>query len=212
MILTLARSSSGPVEAPVEQPPVRQTAIVGGVEYSVGGWGAYEINKRRARWEVTGGRTTSHYPNRTYIYADDAVLSIFGGGNHTNPLRTAMKLLEEEVKRYEERQCMFDDKNVWVCDSLSMLDTTTQSITNIMNIPNWDTDVGVLSEIHGLVGGELTLPELPGHAVAVADAAAVHGLESDVEEFTSALEIAQGKLAELVDKYAASIAIKNNIE
>ena len=81
-------------------------AIVGGVDYAVGGWGAYEADCRRARWETqkeyVGGaddgkifeskqkieyfrpkqnieyfRPKQNYPNRSYIGSDDASYSLY---------------------------------------------------------------------------------------------------------------------------------------
>lgn len=68
--------------------------IVGGVEYAVGGWGRYEVDKRRARWEASQGKRTVQggatepsdpdrpgalYGYRTYIGAADVAYAILVG-------------------------------------------------------------------------------------------------------------------------------------
>ncbi len=55
-------------------------AVVGGAEYAVGGWGEYEIERRRARWEEMGGRepVALMYPGQEYVTADDVILSVLG--------------------------------------------------------------------------------------------------------------------------------------
>ena len=76
-------------------------AVVGGVDYAVGGWGAYEISRRRERWRAaagalsaatTGGaaaiaeseRPGHYYPGRRHIDGGDAAESVLAarGGAH----------------------------------------------------------------------------------------------------------------------------------
>src|SRR5262245_50419353 len=79
--------SAGPSREPARKPAPREVdprprAIVGGVDYAVGGWGEYEVDRRRARWEATrtgpstfgareADRPAARYPGRTYVSADD---------------------------------------------------------------------------------------------------------------------------------------------
>jgi len=124
-------------------------AVVGGIDYSVGGWGEYEIGRRRERWEaskqkraVRGGapapedheRPGSRYKGRTYIHADDVVRSVLagaraavgggraaGGAARRTPLQRAALRLADVLGRLEERLCDADDEGVWECEPPSAL-------------------------------------------------------------------------------------------
>jgi hypothetical protein len=119
-------------------------AVVGGVEYTVGGWGAYEIARRRERWEASraqgaaapkggavgggslaaDGRPGREYAARTYIHADDAVRSVLGGrARHgaPSPLQRAAARLADALARMEDRLCDPADDGVWECAPASAL-------------------------------------------------------------------------------------------
>jgi hypothetical protein len=125
-------------------PPRGARAVVGGVEYTVGGWGAYEIARRRERWEATRagghsrggvlggaaaaeGRPGREYAGRTYIHADDAVRSVLGGGagpksqRRAAPLQRAATRLADALARMEDRLCDPADDGVWECAPASAL-------------------------------------------------------------------------------------------
>ncbi len=114
-------------------------AVVGGVDYAVGGWGEYEVNRRRARWEATktGGapeRASKRYKDRTYIGAADAVQSILGGsravvggspgGRAPSALQRAALRLSDTLGRLEDRLCDPDDEGVWECEPATALRPT----------------------------------------------------------------------------------------
>lgn len=103
-------------------------AAVGGVDYAVGGWGAYEIVRRRERWEATGGRQNkarnyAHetYAGRTYIHADDAVASIVTSKKTPSALRRAAASLARALGALEDKLCEPDDDAVWECASAMQL-------------------------------------------------------------------------------------------
>jgi len=98
-------------------------AKVGGKEYTVGGWSAFEVNRRQARWESakTGGappedeRPGTRYPDNDYVYADDVVHSITHGGAQTRPLIKAANRLSDTLRRLEDRLCDPSADGVWEC-------------------------------------------------------------------------------------------------
>ena len=121
-----------------ERPAARARATVGGVEYAVGGWGEYEINRRHAAWETALGgdppRAAGRYAGRSYVGAGDAVLSILGGappgpggeraavggaagprGSGGSPLQRAALNLADTLSRLEDRLCDPDESGVWEC-------------------------------------------------------------------------------------------------
>jgi len=123
--------------APRSRPRPRDgaRAVVGGVDYAVGGWGEYEIGRRRARWEATGGGKTgvsrlpgaaradpaerpgACYGGRTYIHADDAVRSVVGARARRGQsvLQRAALRLADALGALEDRLCDPDDDGVWEC-------------------------------------------------------------------------------------------------
>jgi hypothetical protein len=102
---------------------------VGGVGYAVGGWGAYEAERRRARWEATRHtaraeeRPGARYAPRTYITADDAARSLAAGAGERPPgaVRVAALRLADALGRLEDRLCDPDDDGVWECESATAL-------------------------------------------------------------------------------------------
>ena len=92
----------------VEAPP---RAVVGGVEYTVGGWGEYEVNQRRAKWEARGGaarsdparRPGAQYKGRTNIHAEDAVQSLMAARRGRSVLRRAALRLSGALADLEDR-------------------------------------------------------------------------------------------------------------
>jgi hypothetical protein len=102
-------------------------AVVGGVDYTIGGWGAYEVDRRRARWEASGGASPARerYPARTYVSAGDVVASILsdsrktlgGGGGAESALQKAARRLSQSLGRLEDKLCSPDEDGVWECVS-----------------------------------------------------------------------------------------------
>jgi hypothetical protein len=133
---------AGAGAAPADAAPRRAgaappRAVVGGVDYAVGGWGEYEINRRRAQWEEAQKRRTStasarvRYPGRTYVSAEDAVRSIMAGsraavggggaGGARSALQRAALHLADALGRLEDRLCDPDDDGVWECAPVAAL-------------------------------------------------------------------------------------------
>jgi hypothetical protein len=147
--------------APSERPIPGARAVVGGVEYTVGGWGEYEICRRRAQWELrTGGVDVGagaesdmrhRYNGCTHVTAADAVNSILRGARVTlggarakngvpakSALNKAALALARELGRLEDKLCSPDDEGVWECvppgtaaDSSRPLMTTVPALTSV---------------------------------------------------------------------------------
>jgi hypothetical protein len=106
-------------------------AVVGGAEYVVGGWAAYEIDRRRERAAalaeqgaiVAGNPPRARYPpGRKYIHAHDAVHSVMSRARRTGAydadlgetaLVAAAKHLAAELAALEDRICEPDEDGVW---------------------------------------------------------------------------------------------------
>ncbi|MFA6165774.1 MAG: hypothetical protein WC700_04100 [Gemmatimonadaceae bacterium] len=81
-------------------------AVVGGVDYAVGGWGDYEIEKRRARFALgaPGASARERYAGRARIGGADAVESILGAAP-SSALGRAAARLADTLGVLEERLC-----------------------------------------------------------------------------------------------------------
>lgn len=94
-------------------------AVVGGIDYTVAGWGAYEIDRRNALWAVGGGESSpsSRYGGRTYIQADDAVRSVLTAvrANGDSVLQKAALRLADALGAMEDRLCDPSGEGVWEC-------------------------------------------------------------------------------------------------
>lgn len=75
-------------------------AVVGGIEYAVGGWGEYELDRR----SVAGGSAAA-YRGRTWIGAGDVARSL---QRPDSALALAAENLAEAYARYEDRVCSED--------------------------------------------------------------------------------------------------------
>lgn len=135
-----ARSAPERASAPetATAKPSAGRAVVGGVEYAVGGWGAYEIGRRRERWAASGpasGRPGDMYGGRSYVHAEDAALSVLGASRATvggaaglrplkpraSALQKAARRLADVLARVEDRLCDSDSDGVWECAPPSAL-------------------------------------------------------------------------------------------
>lgn len=85
------------------------TAVVGGTEYVVGGWGEYEVDRRAVLYDAGSLNPVDVYGGRNYIYAPDAVESIVRGGSEdgrTKSLREAVARLALVMKKKEPKKIM----------------------------------------------------------------------------------------------------------
>jgi hypothetical protein len=191
-------------------------AVVGGVEYSVGGWGSYEISRRQARWAATatggaaaaGAAAQSRYAGRTYIHAEDAVRSVVEAGKGAKVLRRAATALAAALRLKEEAMvaAMATSPGGLVIPPL-----TSAEVQDFADRADASVDPECLYEIGVGVADVLgdpapatpaSLPTLPSRTVYVSNDAAVLRLEAAVEPYVSALELMQAALANQMEKAA----------
>jgi len=172
-------------------------AIVGGVEFAVGGWGAYEAERRRARWETGSVPARERYPGRSYILGGDVAASLMArpGG----ALRRAGVRLADALAALEARQC---DTAAW--NTLTIPPTPQADLRDLAG-----TDPAAMVEL-GREAQELAaalapsavlepLPPVtaapPTRPAATADDNAVLKLEADTIPYVEQLEVLQAALA-----------------
>lgn len=213
-------------QTPPQQPRQRGRAVVGGVEYVVGGWGDFEIERRRARYRAgaPGSRACDRYEGRTRVGASDAVESILRAARPTSALQRAATRLADTLSRAEERLCDSAGDGVWEClDSFDSDHLTIPPITSadLLGFARTAADPDAmrdLSEDVTALVAALTkevlppLPELdarfplPSRVVPVGDEEGVLRLEAAVAPFVATVEDQRAALAVRLD--AADAAIK----
>ena len=84
----VGKPAGKPVDKPVDKPagriyygnaePQGPSIVVGGQEWSVGGWAGYKIDRRHARWKIGSDKKPSrYYAGRSHISSQDVLESIF---------------------------------------------------------------------------------------------------------------------------------------
>jgi hypothetical protein len=233
-------SAPATVLAPADIVPSKETvanrkqggrAIVGGIEYTVAGWGEYEVHRRRTRWEVSGGKDApgGRYRGRTYIHADDAVRSIMST-KIKNVLQTAATKLGDALSRMEDRLCEPSGDGVWECEPPQALGArghvsyTVPALTSV-DLYDFAKDVGQQTDPEYMMdlGNEVvataaalgvdtdpmdptpSLPVLPMRAVQVSNDEAVLKLEAAVTSRVTSIEKMQAELATRLDALTSAI-------
>lgn len=213
-------------------------AIVGGVDYAVGGWGAYEADCRRARWETqkeyVGGaddekkvesfRPKQNYPNRRYIGSDDAIYSLYDASrnrpNAHNIVAAAAINFAKVLSEYETN--VIDKIKHGAADSFTLLPITSFQIWSITTDETLGVDEEAMEEITILLNKISTLTGVPynqerpqertqehiSKMVSVDDDKAVLDLEQSVVSRLEILERRQAQLATLLEKCAKALANK----
>ena len=128
---------------------------IGGVEFVVGGWGRYEITRRREEYEATkkyGGSIQSNYKTK-YIYPDDVVNSVLNSERKT-PLRRAAIHLAESLKRAEDQLCGFNEDGSFDCvpfksskDHFTLPPITSDNIKKFTEDIYNETDINTLNKL-----------------------------------------------------------------
>ena len=160
-------------------------AIVGGIDYAVGGWGAYEADCRRARWETqkeyVGGandgknveskqnieyfRPKQNYPNRSYIGSDDATYSLYDASrnrpNAHNIVATAAINFAKVLSEYETN--VIDKIKHGAADSFTLMPITSSQIWSISTDETLGVDEEAMEEITILLNKISTLTGVPSN-------------------------------------------------
>lgn len=123
-------SDSGkPPQKPKKRPMAGRkptTATVGGVDYSMGGWGEYEAARRTAEREMRGvygggdGGKKTYYAGRTVIGGKDAAESLLTS-RPPRALQKAAEHLAKSLGNLEDTLCDPDDDGLWACEDPSVL-------------------------------------------------------------------------------------------
>ena len=89
-------------------------AIVGGVDYAVGGWGEYEVAQRHEQYRASGGMR--RLVPAKLVRAEDVVKALGDAvWQRPNALRAALDQFAVELGRLEDRMCEPDESGAWEC-------------------------------------------------------------------------------------------------
>jgi len=205
-------------------------AIIGGVDYAVGGWAAYEIDRRHERYAASrhnGGAIEvpgKHYGGRSYIHSRDIVQSVLGGAESI--LAKAASRFADALARLEDRLCEPDEDGVWECATSPKNRTLTAPALTSVDVREFAADTAhqadpdALAEmgedvltVAAVLGAPLVdmpaisrdkLPPLPHRMVAVSDDAAVIRLEAATVPYVTSVEELQAALA---NRFEAATAV-----
>lgn len=212
----------------------KSVCVIGGVEFAVGGWGRYEIEKRRARWD--SAREAPCYGGRTYISSSDVAYSICAGAG-SQPLKDAAEHLSQSLGAMEDVICDPTGEGLWECLSpASLTETAGQKFHTTLTVPvltsqdmrdfiaNVDlwtspddleslandatavaASIGKYADMLPPLKRKTDLPPLPTRMVQTDDNMAVLKLEASMVPYIEGLEKYQAAVAERLDAVAAAI-------
>lgn len=212
----------GPVATPVPaerstETPKRATAIVGGVEYSAGGWGRYESERRRARWDVSKKNEWQEvYAGRSYVGGSDAAKSLLDSSRHGQPLQKALMRLAEALRAVETKTCRNVLGTEFRAQEMILPALTSDEVLIFAKEPNdWMPEEldELLESIAEISFGQekpalSDLPPLPARFVKTSDGAAMVKLEEASLPWVQAVEEYRARAATFIDAAAASIEKK----
>ena len=139
------------------------TALVGGRERVVSGWGAYEVEKRAAARRRAGGGGTPWYAGRSFVGGQDVLESVVQArlGEGRDPLERAVGAFLSQYAHLRRRLCSGGD--AWAClgvPAQKPLFVWPISADEIERLPK-ETDLGELQAVCGCVvelAARLTTP------------------------------------------------------
>lgn len=209
----------------------KSNCIVGGVEYAVGGWGKYEIDRRKARWEMTKESPAIKYGGRSHISSTDVAHSVLG---QSSPLKQAAEHLARSLGKMQDAVCDPSDEGLWEClppaslteprthTTLIVPSLTSSDVREFIEDPDsWtdpDTleslaeDATIVSASLGVYADELPplkpkteIPPLPARVIQTDDSAGVIRLEAATAPYIEGLERYQAAVAQRFDTVAGVI-------
>jgi hypothetical protein len=181
----------------------------------VGGWGRYEADRRRARWESDKSVWSVVYAGRSYIGGSDAARSLLASGPAGRPLDTALARLACSLRTLENVACK--DWEGGAAAPVALPALTAEDVETFMKDPNPDPEeidsfLADVAEIR--VGTEKpalpALPPLPARVVKTEDAEGLAGLEEAAGPWVQAAEEHRARAASFVDAVAASLGEKTH--
>lgn len=195
-------------------------AIVGGVDYTVGGLGKYEIRRRAIRYKYSkkysGGiikdveRPKAYYKDKKSIHPDDVVKSILSIRWEHSALHKAAVQLAELLKNLETNLCKD------LPDSAIIPSLTSTTLYNFANDSDQSSQLDIVYEISNSVEKMMNglnielqpLPEVTKHKIIqsadTSDDQEVLKLEKTMKPYIAEIERLQAALAVQLD-----IAAKN---
>lgn len=197
---------------------------VGGARVEVGGWGEYEISRRRAEFEAGGARPRAAYLEGTHITAADAVASIIGGAQsgRRTALQRAAERLAAQLGALEDDTPDPEAGSGWVPAGgayyMALPPLSSRELRELGH-PNADELQDLTSAVEAVAatveaagaadetkaGQPVALPPLPARVVALSDDEGVLRLEASVGPHVAGLEALQARLAGRMDVVAAAL-------
>lgn len=187
--------------------PEGEVVVVGGAEYAVGGWAAYELDRRRARRK--GGGAPAAYPRRTYVTGDDVIESLYRGRESADPLAIAAERYAGALEGLEREQRTPGGAFGGGRDIVVVPAATPAGIRALATGTD-PTQLQDAAEDAALAAGAPPpkfppVPPLPRRTVQVGDAAGLCGLEAASAPHAAAIEKSRAVLAGALDAAAASL-------
>lgn len=190
------------------------TVFIGGNEVVVGGWSAYEAEKRKKRWKYNPDSkytqlflTHDTYKNRTYIGGQDALESLINS-QENDPLKKSADKLAEALE-LSMNQIPTDFTEVY-----EVINVTPEEILQT----KYETDINELHRIAEKISSNIPdipdIPALPSKKVYLSDKAHhrrnsrislnkdIIQLEKETIPRAKVVEEYRGKIAALFDIYA----------
>ena len=179
----------------VEESETGVTVIIGGtekgppLEYVIGGWSEYEINRRHYR-------SGDYYPGRSYITPEDAIYSILGGGPNL-PFKREAEKFANVLERLRSVNYLFEKngKAVLICLEPEDVREIAQSTPLIEDLKSLSDEATVLAKSFGLHLQNLqpsVVPDISTSSrsvkVSVSDKEKVRALEREIRDHAATLE------------------------
>ena len=202
------------------------TVIVGGVEFHVGGWADYEVERRTSsRHGVSGGDL---YPGRSYVGAHEAVSSILSGRENVLTPATQklcdgqIQLADIHMRRMKESALTISSVDLnelvdalWVGEfpdaaQISLVLLAAQDLAANVPSPELDALYAGAKTAGGTCYAELEKACPPGsigaRGVECTNAAGLRELESDCKMAAGATEVFAARTAAFAEAVADAIA------
>jgi len=94
---------------------IENNITLGNKEVIVGGWGAYEIEKRSLRSRINGDKYNNYYTSK-YIHPQHVINSVLGGCRHNSSCNAINKFINK-LRAKELDQNSLND--IWIIPSLT---------------------------------------------------------------------------------------------
>jgi len=204
------------------------SCIVGGNEYTVVGWGQYELERRQAA-AAHGGNPGAEYPGRTYIGGADVIQSVFARRKNS-PLTKAARRLANALKSYES-QLLVADLDDDLTNVLAIPVITSADLNEFADTADEEVDTETMFELSDLVTATLQRTNadcvadtsaaaaaaatlrarpagVPPAVVAITDSDAVLKLEISVGDTIKSIEEVRSALASQFDEAAKCLSAR----